>query len=250
MEIYRDDEIAIWACRLGNSADVVEFPLDAPRPIDQACASHGDHLIRSCPNMKCRAPTFHPSDLERTYHHCGEKIPWAEQRSGTARAMMEHDPFNSKFVGRPKPQRGLFESLLDTTFAGSAPRELSPQERQDMITPPSGRLPAERARPPVSRQAEGQSPPFAAQEWLERATRAEKETLPKGAPLRPTGTDVSAPRYRSEEVWVPPPSTKIVTPPRWKRGLSRMGLTAWMIALGAAGSLLAAFLAWYFGWFR
>jgi hypothetical protein len=109
MEAYRDNEIAMWVCRHGSSADVVEFPLDERRPIDQACASHGEELIRRCPNEKCPASTYHPSDLERRYHHCGEKIPWAESRAEMAKAMMEHDSFNSKIVGRPKPQRGLLE---------------------------------------------------------------------------------------------------------------------------------------------
>jgi hypothetical protein len=229
MSSYQDEEIAIWVCRHGNSADVVEFPVGEREPVDQACASHGEAFVRRCPNKKCPAPIYHRTDLDRRFHHCGEQIPWAESRAETARVMMEHDPFNSKFVGRPKPVPGIFESLLSTTFNTRPPRDLTPRERQDLITPPSGRLPVESVR----------------------IAEVKKKEPPRVSGTRGTGSKLSQPDLRPGNVEGALPddssggaptapklsvfkSEQPKTPgePIWKRGLTTFGKYLLGVAVG------------------
>src|SRR3954466_4728644 len=127
MATTQDKDIAIWVCPHGSSSDVIELPIGVKDPIDRACGMHGEPFIKQCPNQDCSEPTYHPSDLDRRYHHCGERIPWADSRSKTAKALLEYDTFNSRYVGREYP-------------------DLTSGERQDLIVAPSERRPAESVR--------------------------------------------------------------------------------------------------------
>jgi len=197
MATTQDKDVAIWVCPHGSSSDVKEIPEGTEEPVDRVCGSHGEMFIKQCPNPECSEPTYHPSDLDRRYHHCGEKIPWADSRAETARALMEYDTFNSRYLGRELP-------------------ELTPEERQDLIVPPSERLPAQILRTPTQR----------------------KRSDPPSTPVRTTSlnlpdnwTDLlrqspGSRKVRSTDVWVPPPMPKLLkTEPttKWRRFSSGVG---------------------------
>jgi len=107
MSTVQDVEVAIWVCPEGTSADVVEFPVGTTPPNVAGCGTHGHAFIKRCPSADCPDPAYHWSDLDRKFHQpCRTKIPWADSREETARALMEYDNYHSALVGyeaKPKP---------------------------------------------------------------------------------------------------------------------------------------------------
>ena len=144
MATLRNEDVAIWVCPYGCSADVVEYGASGPLPNAKVCGMHGRPLIRRCPNVECPNPVYHPSDLDQNFHRpCGARIPWADRRRETAEAMLEYDAFISRLIGTGSYLGNRKPTLIP---------ELTPQERQDLIVPPSDHLPAERVRTPVNEQ--------------------------------------------------------------------------------------------------
>lgn len=130
----------------GDPYDVIELAAGGLNPDAKVCGRHGEPYYKECPNADCPHQTYHPSDSYENFHKpCGEKIPWADARNG------------SVIVGL-----GYQSQLLREV---ARVRELTAAEQQDLIMPPSGRLPADRVRPPKSRQIQGQDEMPHAERW-------------------------------------------------------------------------------------
>lgn len=140
MSTVQDSDIAIWVCPHGYSADVLELAVGGPEPKAEGCATHGEPYIKRCPKSDCPSPVYHPSDLDANYHKpCRSQIPWAETRSAAARALMEHDPFNSNLLGTKKRDYA-FENFVDKRYfrRENLPEPLSSQRE---LTPEPGQAP-------------------------------------------------------------------------------------------------------------
>jgi hypothetical protein len=130
--ILADQDVAIWCCKNADVYQVIEFKVGDPEPIQKFCSKCGDRFVTRCPNKSCPHPTYHPSDVNANVHGpCGSKIPWGEARN---RAVIIGPGFHSKLLGSGS-------SMGKSTPRPSTP-ELTAQERQDLIVPPSARLPA------------------------------------------------------------------------------------------------------------
>jgi hypothetical protein len=218
MATVQDKDIAIWVCPHGYTHDLIEFPVGSAEPNAKVCGAHGEPYVKRCPNQDCPSPIYHPSDLDENYHKpCGAGIPWANERRANAQALMEHDAFNSTLLGRDVP-------------------ELTPEERQDVITPPSGRLPAERVQLPRRKKDPPKVTPTRgtyASDLPDRWT----DLLKQGGP----------PVRKSQQVWTPPPPMKFVKKPWWRRLGAWIVSNAWIVMLSAVGSLIAAYIWWVSG---
>jgi hypothetical protein len=161
MSTVQDTDVAVWVCPHGYSVDVLEFAVGGPEPKAEGCPTHGETYIKRCPKSDCPSPIYHLSDLDANYHRpCRTKIPWAEMRSAAARALMEHDPFDSKLLGTKKTDHAFGDFVRKRYFPSEklaeplTSRELTAEERQDLIVPPSGRLAAESVRMSEPRKVE------------------------------------------------------------------------------------------------
>jgi hypothetical protein len=183
MSTVSDGDIGLWVCAHGYSPDVLEYQIGGEEPKAAGCAMHGEPFIKRCPATDCPSPIYHPSDMDAKFHTpCRTKIPWAELRHETALALMEYDPFNSKLLGTKK-KNFAFDKLVGERYFGqkpndAVPAELTPDERQDLVVPPSERLPAERVRRP----------------------RRQEESLPNVRSSYGTGPQLSDPDLRPELV--------------------------------------------------
>jgi hypothetical protein len=132
MPILRDEDVGVFVCPNADIYDIVEYPLDKPPPAAQFCGKCGEAYIKRCAGQGCTDRVYHPSDVYKNVHStCGTKIPWAEARNRTIDA---GPGFHSKLVGTGSYMGGPFTRLEPKW-------EMTPQERQDLINPPSGRLP-------------------------------------------------------------------------------------------------------------
>jgi len=240
MPLLRDEDVAIWVCPHGTTSDVIEYKAQGPLPNAKVCGAHGEAYLRRCPNSECSSPVYHPSDLDENFHKpCGATIPWAEPRRSYS-DLFGYEPLNSRLIGTG--------SYLGTVKPAIVP-ELTAQERQDLIAPPSERLPGERVRVPMSKQASGEGePPREAQRWLEKATEPMKATEPL---LGPTYRDLKRTTWDQLEhgqiTRIDPPTpqrlVKFLTDPVY-RGMQSaiekfvMGLVLTALAAAAALALL------------
>jgi hypothetical protein len=249
MSTYQEDDVTIWVCPHGNSADVIEFPDGGKEPIDQACASNGEPFIKRCPRAGCPDPTYRVKDLDRRYHHCGEGIPWADARSESAKALLEYDTFNSRYLGRVK--RADTSAAEEIIRSRSKAQELTPRERQDLIVPPSGRLPAERVRianekePPRITALRGTgrhlSKPDLPPENVEGAIPA--ELAPRAPDLgRFIDREATKELRGLEKKWAEnakkPPKPARKGEPLWRKGLSGVGKWIFGISITVVGGAI------------
>ena len=168
MDIVNDADIAIWVCPAAH--EVREYlEEDGRRPDRDICSHCGKPYLKRCPNGACPMPTYRWSDYPTRFHHCGEEIPWARDRE--QRIVWEWPENHSALIGTKK--LSAVEKVIKSRFSApraddsqlsepptvappgkpptvqyfrpaetpSVPKELTPQERQDLIVPPSGRLP-------------------------------------------------------------------------------------------------------------
>ncbi|MEK6227566.1 MAG: hypothetical protein AABM40_14895 [Chloroflexota bacterium] len=240
MSTTQDSDIGIWVCPHGYSADVIEYAIGGPEPNAAGCPTHGEEYIKRCTQADCPSPVYHPSDLDASYHTpCRATIPWAETRGAAARALMEHDPFNSKLLGTKKRDFGLEHLVRKRYFGGRspgestpAPRDLTPEERQDLITPPSERLPAESVRTPEPKE---KAPP--------RITGFRGTGSKLSEPdLVPEDVDAPKPVRKSQQVWKPGPLPRVVGPkqPGWVRLWSGISGFLSQSFANALGTIIAA----------
>jgi hypothetical protein len=249
MSTYQENDVAIWVCPHGNSADVIDFPVGGKDPIEQACATHGEPFLKRCPRAGCPDPIYRVKDLDRQYHHCGEEIPWADARSETAKAFLEYDMFNSRYLGRVK--RADTSAAEEIIRSLSKPPELTPQERQDLIVPPSGRLPAEKVRiakekePPQITALRGTGPhlskPDLRPENVEGAIPA--ELAPRARDMGRFNDREATKELRAlEKKWAEnakkPPKPARKGEPLWRKGLSGVGKWIFGISITVVGGAI------------
>ena len=247
----QDGDIGIWVCPHGYSPDVIEYAIGGPEPKAAGCPSHGEEYIKNCPKPDCPSPIYHPSDLDASYHKpCRTQIPWARIRASTARTLMEHDPFQSKLKGTTK-RDFAFEKLLHSRYGDSerraetAPpaRDLTQEERQDLISPPSGRLPAESVR--TSEPTQNEPPRITAHRGTE-SKLSEPDLTPKNV-------DPSRLLRKSGQVWKPGPMPRVVKPKRSPGARVWSGVSEFLSQsfANALGTIIAAvvilFIAVYCG---
>src|SRR6266850_1802071 len=196
MGTVTDKDIAIWVCPYGYTPDVIEFSAGGPEPQVKGCGAHGEPYITRCATPDCTHPTYHPSDLDENSHKpCLAKIPWADTRRAEAE-LVGYEPLNSTLLGSELP-------------------ELTLEERQDLIVPPSERLPAKRVRTPLTKQAPGQDDTGfgGTRRYLDIATGARREP--------PAAVRVSSPgRKRGEMPTMGPANLELYVCPKahedWK----------------------------------
>ncbi len=132
MPLLRDEDVAIWCCPKADLYQVIEFKVGDPQPIRKFCGKCTEPYVTRCPNTDCPHPTYHPSDVYNDAHPpCRARIPWADARN---RAIDAGPGFRSRLVGTG--------SYMGPQLPSYAPLpEMTPEERQDLIVPPSVRLP-------------------------------------------------------------------------------------------------------------
>lgn len=143
MSTVQDGEIAIWVCPEDHEVKEWPFP-GGPPPDREICGECGKDYVKRCPNTECPNPIYHWTDHDTKFHACRTAIPWAfyaEQRP-----QWDWPAHQSLLVGRTTLSHAE-RFIQDRYFPVNQvkveiPKELTPQERQDLIVPPSERLPA------------------------------------------------------------------------------------------------------------
>jgi len=137
MPLLRNEDVVIWCCPNAHLYQIIEFTVGDPEPLAKFCGKCGNPYVKRCPNKTCPHRNYHPSDQYNNVHAaCGTKIPWAEARNAS---VIVGPGFQSKLVGT-----GTY--MGPQKLGSSSAAELTPQEREDLIAPSSGRLAVEPRR--------------------------------------------------------------------------------------------------------